>query len=409
MRQHILIILLLIGALFGCNENNQVVVMWTNIAEAPFYVELYNAQSEEYKVEVSYYEDIAQMLQVQNEHPDIVMSDDIANQASMSYFAPLDRAMRELLDSGRIYPELLVQGIQNGRTLLLPLSFDLPMMLFDAENPLPDQVEFALQLDQIREIAAESNVQQGSNYTFVGYSPRWNSSFLYLGALFNGAEFREDENGMVNWNQQAIDETIEYFTEWIVAENGGIEAEDTFQRKYLYAAEPPLIRLDRVRFVYSSAAQYWLLSEDTRNQIDFSWIWDGERIPVLDNSVFIGVSNESNNRAGAFEFMRWLFTYENQQTLIQRSHSVQLRSFGIANGFSTLIAINETVIPRQYPQLLDRISLAELLWSQARMPIYWRQLREEVIGHWLSQRLSNEAIESLPERITAWNLRSGGL
>ena len=400
-----IILLVLAPFLFGCRT--QAVRLWTNHPEVVIFGEVYNADQDRYRMELTHISDLDEALLVNEERPDVIIGDYLGNRANWQYF----RAVDSLLRGGQIeeewfYPDLLALGRNNRRQLLLPVAFNLPAIQF-LSNRAAAEFDFGVSLDEIRRGAGQFNREQGGRYSHVGFSPRWNPSLLYVGALLFGAEFAENRTGRLEWNAPAVERAVTYFTDWIETENGGIAREDAFNRRYIYDPDYQLLQRERILYAYTSSEDYFLESASRRRNLDFRWLANDTLVPVLDDILFAAKSSEGGNSRGANDFLRWFFQPRTQQKLLGAMVSKRSRSFGIGGGFSALEPVNEQYLPAIYPQLLGRIPPATRLQFPPQTPQHWDRLRAEVIEPWLVERLADDTIEPLEERVRVWRLQVG--
>ena len=391
--------------LFGCGT--QAIRLWSNHPESVIFAETYNATQSRYRMELVYISDLDEALLVNEERPDVIIGDYLGNRATWQYFRPLDSLLgRNSIDEDWFYADLLSLGRNNRRQLLLPVAFNLPAMSFLRSQAEPE-FDFSVTLDQIRQSGSQFNQSIGDRYSHIGFSPRWNPAVLYVGTLLLGADFAETRTGDLRWNEQALEHVISYFADWVDTENGGAENEDAFSRRYIYDPDYQLLQRERIRYAYTSSDAYFLESASRRRDLDFRWLADGTMIPVLDDILFAAISTESRVPRGAQDFLRWFFQPATQQILLEEMSRKRALAFGIGGGLSALISVNEQHLPAVYPQLLGRIPPTERLRFPSQSPQHWDRLRVEVIEPWLVDRLTNDSIEPLAERVRVWRLQAG--
>ena len=398
-------LLLLALFLFGCRT--QAIRLWTNHPEAVIFAETYNVTQLRYRMELVYISDLDEALLVNEERPDVIIGDYLGNRANWQYFRPLDSLLRRnSIDEDWFYPDLLQLGKNNRRQLLLPVAFNLPAVQFLRSQADPE-FGFSVTLDQIRQSGSQFNRTERERFSRIGFSPRWHPSLLYVGVLLFGADFAETRTGSLQWGAQAIERASSYFIDWIDTENGGIEREDAFNRRYIYDPDYQLLQRGRIRYAYTDSEAYFLESASRRRSLDFRWLATETTIPVLDDILFAAISTESTVPRGAQDFLRWLFQPATQQILLEAMMRKRALTFGIAGGFSALISVNEQYLPAVYYQLLGRIPPVARLQFPQQSPQHWDRLRAEVIEPWLAESLTNDAIDLLEERVRVWHLQVG--
>lgn len=94
-------------------------------------------------------------------------------------FQSLDYLFGELtVNQASFYPSLLAFGNLDGRQILLPVSFDLPALIFAQGGSANSKGKFLLGLDDIAAEAHAYNKANAGSATRMGFSPRWDQSCL---------------------------------------------------------------------------------------------------------------------------------------------------------------------------------------------------------------------------------------
>lgn len=400
--------ILLVLCLSGCSLlSDPAVRVWTDNPAIAVYVEDYNAGGGPYRVEIEFLEDPARDLAITADHPDVVIARQLASRTVRPFLQDLSRLTApESLGVERFYERLLALGHDGERRFALPVSFNLPLVLFPAEGP--GRSAFALTLDELREATASFNDVVGERYVRMGFSPRWDPAFLTVAARLHGAAFRETASHEVDWNSAGVDRAVDELRSWVAETNGGSETEDRFERRYLYDPFLKLLSTGRIGAVYSRSDYYFSLPEARREDYSFAWLWDGKRIPVLGTILYAAVPEGSSNRRGAVHFLRWLFDPDVQRGLIEGAPLKKIGSFGFAGGFSSLPAVNTDSIALRYLDLLGALPQEDLLDFPRVLPTYWDELAAEVIDPWMNRAIATEAeVAELSDLVDAWLLTRG--
>ena len=119
---------------------NQRIVLWTDQPEMAAYIENFNSNNDFYKVEIYYRSNAAASLSGTENQPDIVIGKRINSPELLSKFQPLDRLIGdEKIQPELFYRNLLSTGKADDKQLLLPLSFNLPGVVFkkDMDRKIP--------------------------------------------------------------------------------------------------------------------------------------------------------------------------------------------------------------------------------------------------------------------------------
>lgn len=395
-------------ALAGCSLfPSRVAVLWTNQPEFTTYTELFNAAQDRYKVQIVYKSLPAQSVAGAREQPDLVVGERISAAAAISRFGALDQIMgKGQIDPAAFYRELLSSGRHGGRQFLLPVSFDLPMILFHGQGARPG-APIAITLQEMKQKSLDFGKGSTESFPRSGFSPFWNPDFLVRVAEISGADFHQTPQGELAWDEQKLQSAIQTMREWVKEEDGGSSAEASFREKYLYDPINKLLDSGRILYYYMPAAKFFGLPPAMRSAIDFRWLADGNaRILAPESVLYVGVPARAPDKGAAYAFLKWFFRPENQARILEASKYEHLKSFGIGNGFSALRATDERDFPQYYPELLGKIPGPDLLAFPQSLPIDWGDLETNVIVPWLQHEISvSTQDQSLDARLKAWRLQ----
>lgn len=404
------VILLPVLLFSACSSPDQnTAILWTSQPEFAAYAETFNAQQNRFRVLLVYKANPAADIVSTTERPDIVVGEYLRSRRVRRNFSSLNRLLGAgKVESAAFYPQALKTGKWGGDQLLLPVSFDLPAVMF-IKGAIPDSKDsFFVTLPELKDLARPFNKEQDGSFVELGFSPQWSGDFLYSFARLNGADFREDSAGKPVWNGDALSNALNAVHKWITDSNGGLEPDTAFKTRYVY--EPPEVLLNekRIGFAYVDATSYFQTAESKRQDLDFRWIAADGRVPVLDNMVFAGIPSRARHRGAAEAFLTWFFQQKTQTGLLEENRLKQITTFGLSDGFSTLSAINELEMPRQYPRLLGHIPKNFDLLFPPALPRNWRQIKDEVVKPWLVKATESEQPSTtLDEQIKSWLLQQG--
>jgi hypothetical protein len=194
--------------------------------------------------------------------------------------------------------------------------------------------------------------------TALGFSPLWNQDFFFLSASLFGVEFRSDEEHFLTWDEAALTNCLQFFSQWC-DQNGSSGREREFIQKYLYE-QPTLLIGDRrsdfyrISFFQALDHAFFSIPAQKKEALDFFWLSKGGKIPASGKIMAFGVPRGSSNRAGANEFLKWIFFPATQSRILEEISVKNPHSFGIDGGFSSLVAINEEQLPKYEPRPLFR-------------------------------------------------------
>ncbi|MBQ4379540.1 MAG: hypothetical protein II821_10170 [Treponema sp.] len=402
-------VILFVFTLVSCS-NSAPVVIWTDRPEIVSYVEFFNVAQNKSRAVVVYKEKLASSLPPAKDEktPDIVIGSFLRNSRIKKNFAPLDRVFsRSQINPSTIYSSLLDYGKVSGRQYLIPVSFNVPMMIFSQKNHELIAEKMLINSDEIRDSASVFNQNSKDDICIkMGYAPSWNANFIFHVAKMNGAEFSEKGSDF-SWNTESLNKTIEYVRKWSAEKNGGTGAEQDFSFKYLYMPEHKLINSDRCLFAYIKSDEFFNIAAEQTENIAFHWLGKGDKIFVNDDMTSLGIFRKTKNAGAAYAFIEWFFRESTQKNLLDRSMRMGLdtRTFGICSGFSSIKSVNERVFPSYYKTLLGKMPEESSLVAPLPLPSRWESLKERVIIPYLTEATDTGntlAIKSIDERITAW-------
>lgn len=386
------------------------VVIWTDRPEVVSYVEFFNVAQNKAKAVVVYKEKLASSLPPAKDEqsPDLVIGSFLRNSRLKKNFASLDRVFgRSRINPTSIYSPLLEYGKANGTQYLIPVSFNVPTIIFSSKNQELVNSNFLIDSDTIRDSAARYNEKSKEDvFVKMGFAPSWNPAFIFHIAKMNGAQFIE-KNSQFSWNQDSINSTVSYIKSWSESKNGGTNLEQDFSFKYLYAPAQKLVNSERCLFAYITSDVFFEIPDAQTENISFRWLSKDEKVFVSENMTSLGLYRKSKNTKAACEFVKWFFSESTQRNLLERSVRMDLdtQTFGICCGFSSIKSVNERVFPAHYKNLLGNLPAETSLVAPLPLPSRWESLKERVIIPYLSEATRTESesqVKSIEERITVW-------
>lgn len=388
-----------------------ITVLWTDQVEFASYAELFNASQGRYRIAVEYKENPAEALigAPARDRPDIVVGPWLKGERTRSKLIPVDYLFNELkINPKHFYQPLLDLGNVHGRQYLLPVSFNLPALVFSSERRDLVTDDYALSLDQLKELARAYNTTQRGVYTRMGFSPRWDPEFLYIVARLFNSRF-EEGNPLLSWHRASLAESVDYLRAWTRDINTSPQAEDDFQFKFLYDPPYKLVTGGRNLFSYMPSDALFVLPADKIQNIDFRWVSRNGSIPIQDDIIYMGICKKARHLEAAEAFFAWFFSEETQRALLERGKTMgtMRRSFGISDGFSSLRPVNERAFPLYYPALLGHLPPAESLGVPRILPNSWKTLKREIVLPYLVEavKVDESAREALPDlgaRLVEW-------
>ena len=401
-----LAVILLFSPVSCASGDNGKAILWTDRPEFAFYAEYFNNSQDTYKVEVRHFESPSQKLSESGDYPDIIAASWIKNASTRALFRPLDKLFSgEGLDRFAFYPRLLSLGSIDGRQYLLPVSFNIPAILFTRDFSYSPSNPFIIDMEEIKERGRAFNVESGGVYSKMGLTISSDDEFLFISATLFGVGFREASP--IAWDPQALEQTIAWLRRWIEEANTSIQAEDEFAYKYFFDPPDKLINSGRILYAYMNSADFFTLPEERQENLDFRWIAANEMIPLNEWSVYYGIHKKTKAGKAAEAFTLWFFTADTQRLLLEAQKNKRLDEtlFGISGGFSAMRHVTEQIFPHFYPGLLGHMPPETFLSPANILPRNWMVVKERVILPYLRERIrhvNRDEVRPLERRITEW-------
>lgn len=383
------------------------IVIWTSCSEFAQYVELFNKTHKDTKAIIVYKTNPAESLPPAKDEviPDIVVGSWLRTDSTEKYFKSLDYLFdRKQVSTTMFYPQLVEAGVYKHRQVLLPVSFNLPAIIFDENNKelIPDS--YTLTLEQIHTTSDSYNKRKPSgSFSRIGFTPLSDDDFLYLVTKLQGVNFRQ-EKGSIVWNQNELNKTTDYIKNWIASEDSTPQEQVDFAFKYLFMPSYRQVASERTLFAYTTSD---LLFKEAKKQdinVDYRWICNGEIIPIEDDFTMMGIFKDCKNQVGASEFISWFFQSETQQEIIERKNRLNLETelFGISGGFSAVKDVTEHVLPLYYTKLLSNLPPAHMISVSQKLPSRWDSYKSLVVTPYLNETISLNSQKTVAEYEKEW-------
>ncbi len=394
--------------LMSCSQKaDNRIVIWASSPEFAQYIELFNRTHPENQAVLVYKENPADCIPPARDEaaPDIIAGPYLRSDRTWRDFKSLEYLFdRQIISSENFYTQLVDAGKQGRRQFLLPVSFNLPCVIFASENSSLVTNDYSLTLEQIKEIAAAFN-QQDKNGAFkkIGFAPLHYPDFPYLTARLFDVNFKQ-EKGNIVYNNQKLKETIDYLREWSESANQSVQTEDAFAYKYLFMPDYRQSTSGRCLFSYTTSDQLFRFMTDENENIDYRWIYKGDSIPVEDSLVMMGIYKDSENVVGATEFISWFLKSENQKAILERKAHANLdtEKFGIAGGFSAVREVNDRILPLYYQKLLSNLPPSQMISVPQKLPAKWESYKEIVIEPYIEEAVHSDVLPEMLPYIKEW-------
>ena len=393
---------------FSCREEPQTrIVIWTSCAEFAQYTELFNNTHPGSNAVIVYKENPAQELPPAKDElpPDIVIGSWLRTDKTQKQFKSLDYLFdRQTISSSMFYDQLLEAGKVRKTQYLLPVSFNLPAVIFADSNSDFITENYTLTLDQIKAAGLSYNEKnKKGSFSRIGFLPSANDDFLYLTTKLYGVDFRE-EKGQIIWSDLRLRNAVSYDRDWINNTNGSAQEEQDFAYKYLFMPDYRQVTSGRTLLAYTTSDKMFGYMKSQELNIDYRWIIGDGFIPIEDSFLMTGIYAKAQNEQGATEFLTWFFDSENQKDILERKIEMDLNNemFGIADGFSAMRDVTEHILPIYYNQLLTNLPPAHLLKVPQKLPARWDSYKSVVVEPYLNAAITTDEKVSISEYEAEW-------
>ncbi|MFP4383772.1 MAG: hypothetical protein ACLFSE_06970 [Spirochaetia bacterium] len=394
----------------GCTGKSiSTVTIWTDIPEIAVYTEYYNSLEGTDRCIVVFKQNPAYALTEEEIHPDVVIGRYLNNSESKSLFYPIDSLAKKTeipLDS--IYPGLLNRTKIDGTSYTVPLSFNLPGIIFP-RNDFPDTKKFFyLSPEDIQTIADRFNSKSGEHYIKMGFNPLWEPELMLTTVSGFGTRFRTGEPYLI-WEESALKKTVSFLRKWITESGETPSRVQHFAKKYLYEPEYKLIKDNRIFCAHMTSSEFLELPAERRDHLDIRWFEIDGKVPVLQDIVYAAVPEAAEHKKAGGAYIKWLLDPEIQEMLITGIEQSDNVSFGFAQGFSSVEKVSARFFPEAFPFLLGKIpSDMDLLYPEP-LPKSWPRFEKEVLLPWIEEAVSSDEGTSvdLGKKIETWLLQGG--
>ncbi|MDR2659457.1 MAG: hypothetical protein LBC27_05640 [Spirochaetaceae bacterium] len=390
--------------LFGCAKlDGGAALLLTDRPEFAFYAEQFNTSQNKYKIEVIYQNNIADNIYNTKKTPDIIVGSWLKSAATIKNWQSLEFLFKKEPDiEKKFYPSLLALGRFGKKQYLLPVSFNLPVIIFSENNNKLARDLFTIELEEIKKLGKDFNEEKNGVFSRMGFSPLWNNNFLFEIAVIFNAAFKE--GSPIDWNSEELDEAVNYVRGWINEADGGVKAVDDFFFKYFFDPPSKLVINSRILFAYMKSPEFFTMPSEIQSMLDFRMLSGGGFIPVSESAVYYGIYKRTKAQKAARAFTMWFFNEDTQMSLLQISKENHLADtiFGIANGFSAMRTVNETIFPLYYPALLGHMPPANMLSAPNILPKNWMEIKERVVIPYLRDACRTANGLPLRQRLNAW-------
>ena len=411
-RSCLLLLILLIPLLAGCpfEKPDQRVVLWTDRPEFAAYAQAFNSAQNEFVVEVVYKASPASALKGKKVGRWDVAIGPFLNSVSLhDTFMPLEPLFSDgTVSKPRFYQNALEKGKKDNHQLLLPVAFNLPAFIFQSGKIKSEFDSFALTAGNFEAICLDFNKAK-SRHAKSAFSPLWNPESVFFLSILSPGIFSQFETE-AEINQQDVEDGLYQVRQMIETLDGGLKSESHFRDKYLYKNPLELIESGHIFFWYGDVGSFYSMPAENRRNVDFRYYLNVDgKTAVCEDMLWLGIPKKGGNTKGAVTFIQWLMNPEVQQDLILKAKEMDIRSFGLAGGFSALKTVNSEVLPQLYPFINSFIPQEDYLAFPAPCPVDWYAFKSGAIIPYLMQECSSEETSrKLWEVTESWHRMNAG-
>ncbi|OQY35650.1 MAG: hypothetical protein B6241_00210 [Spirochaetaceae bacterium 4572_59] len=326
----------------------------------------------------------------------MLLSKDIHSDVYLSRMMNLNK-LRESPYIQNVYPEILQSCIYEKELKLIPLSLDLPLIIFN-ENSYSGESKY-MSWEDLSESASSFNISNDGRLTNAGFSPQWSHDFImdYLSTVnISFQDFMENSSEIYK------KKTFE-LSSWNIENNQGTEEIKQFNSKYRYIPDYRLIISGRIGFSFLRLSDFMLLPDSITAELS-SRIFSSDNHLRPRQIISTGVFMDPPNPKGVDALIKWLLQEKNWDSYIHNIIQNRDRIFGL-DGISANYRINETILSKAYPTLKGKIPYPGEFGSiPAPLPQWEKVCDELIIPHAIKVLSAAAEAKSLTEEYRKWLL-----
>lgn len=393
-------VLLLLGLGTACSQAPRVSTLYSNIPELALYAEIYNASQTSYRIIPEFHGNPQELLMASGSPADMVAGNLKMPPQPLDRLASLDFIFDRSGESRKDYYEgILNQGQHQGVQVLLPLSFNLPLIIGQKDSFPEDWPGVLVEAGDLIAHSSTQNRPQKSP-PVLGYSLRWSNlqvESLLFSSGWTPALTPEGALVIPPDVPEAFFKTLTSMRDM----NGG-SFEDRFTAKYLPGQGLKLLSDRRVIFYPSTLRDHLSLPTGQLDALDFRFPALAGKVWATDDPVMLAFPRGSRQPEAAGDFAAWLMRKKTQIMLLETSADLQLKSFGIAGGLSSLYEITEEHITRTTLELTKPVPGRKDLIFPPALSQDWSEFTGQVLHPWISKKISGTVSESLRSSYEGW-------
>ena len=393
----ILIIIFTVMQSTSCRKDSREITLLTDNPGIAAAAEMYNAENPEVLITLHTVPFI-ELSVIESVNPDIIIGSYIYSDSITGRLAPLENLHVPE------YGSISVPYSKNGEPLLIPLSFTMPVIMGSTENGSSFSGAVTVTPEELIEKNRDFiRYNRKKRITNLGFSPLWNPETGYSILI---SDYPEITDSIETPDKDKLAEVINYLKEWQAETAGSPEKDKSFNEKYRYIPDEILINEGRIQFAQTKFADWALLPDTIKNNLELRYLTVNGKIPVTE-TIYAGITAKGNKDGYSEKFLEWLITPGNQAGVIRKLKQDGSKMFGFLGGLSTIEKVNQEIICSYYPEFISLLPENYYIKSSGPYPELWKRITAEVIYPWIISELSGNGSEgNLQELYKKWNLTS---
>ena len=382
---------------FSCNGNTRQLMLLTNRRELATAVTIYNNIQNGIQFELKHLPFINARI-IAETKPDIIIADHLWSEEILKLLRPWKG-----LDA---HSSKAIRGpLYRGKPYLVPLSFELPLLMGLKENMAAFTNSMILEIRHLEQLAKPFNSPLGSlQPKRLGFSPTWDTRTLLdiVKTEVSPASILK----MENVDSKLADSLAGRLEKLTLGLTSSIEALGFFDRKYRNLPREKLILEGRIFMARTSFDEWVLLPFEVSERMGLRYLSGSRAIPV--SSVRnAALPKKSKSRYHASQFVKWLTMPDTQIKLMQRWEWQGIKVFGFLGGLSSRQELNNGYILTVFPEMRSMIPAEYQLSGHLETPDPWTRIDEEVLTPWFMEKIFNpDYTVSLDMVYKNWNKSS---
>lgn len=362
--------LLFVVLFASCSDSS--IVIWTDQNQMILYADVYNKIQDRYKINIVYKEFPSRSVVKDTSRVDLVVGRELNNPQTMQKMKTLNRFLsKNAMANDFFYSELLKQGLYGSRNKLVPLAFNIPCLIYSKDTTIPIGEDHVLLSDCLSD---KTDILITRNLVFF---------------LLNENSFKKDLS-------KISDKTLEDM-KLIYEKNPVIFEHLENTSKHLI-----ILKDKKTNSVAENFNFYNGIPKFYKDQLEFVWIKNEDKITVGSNAVYAGVPEAAENPEAAFAFLQWFLDYDNQNKLLFLAQKNRKEDFGIFGGFSSIQDVSQLVFPDYFKDLKNRVPFDQDIRVVYPVTENLNALYEQVMIDWVFENLQGNNSLNLELEITRW-------